>query len=155
MQINRLNPQPTLASPSAAPLSAANELLTEANSAAGVRAGQAQRTAPVLLTNPVEKPTTEAAVASEGVRLELDSASRAVDAGVYTRDGVVPTRMPPMLQTPAEQFVHSAVKVMREFETNAGAGTQGALSSASRAAAAAFGGVGMIKQAVSKLNVFA
>jgi hypothetical protein len=63
--------------------------------------------------------------------------------------------MPAMLQTPAEQFVTSAVQVMREFENNAGLGAHGGMSAASRAAAAAFGGVGAIKQAVSRLNVFA
>ena len=159
MQINRLNPAPIL--PNTLPATLATGAGVPANSSGsdaaeggdGVKAGLLQRAAPPVLTNPINKPA--AASANEGVLLQLGSAGRAAGAGVYTRDGIVPSRIPAMLQTPAEQFVTSAVQVMREFEANAGLGANGAMSAASRAAAAAFGGVGAIKQAVSRLNVFA
>ena len=158
MQINRLHPpatQPTAlphASPALAGGAGGTANGTAAEGGAGVGAGSIQRAAPPLLTNPINKP---ALAANEGVRVEINSASRAANAGLYTKAGIVPSRMPAMLQTPAEQFVNSAVNIMRDFEANAAASPNGSAQAASRAAAAAFGSLQVFKQAVARLNVFA
>lgn len=159
MQINRIHsptnlPNALPANTAAGAGASAPGLSADSLSDQPAQAGGLQRAAPPVLTQSVAKPAA-AAPAPEGVRLELDSANRAGGAGLYTKAGIVPSRMPAMLQTPAEQFVNSAVNIMRDFEANAAASPNGSAQAASRAAAAAFGSFNVFKQAVARLNVFA
>lgn len=153
MQINRLNlifPPTTPGAPGAS--AQPDALKPEAGSArsAGLAAPPARKA--VAAVEPSNTPET---AAPAGVTLELGSAQKAAASGVYTRSGVVAGRASAAVdQTPAEQFVASAVNTLRDFDANklgmGVASTSG--GSAEALPASRFGG---FKQAVAKLNVFA
>lgn len=151
MHINRLNlifPPNTPNAPDAAK--------PEANGAHTASAGVSA--APVRKTVAAAEPAAPAMpTAAPGVTLALDSGQKAAASGVYTRAGVVAGRTNLSLdQTPAEQFVASAVNTLRDFDiskaTRDGTWAPRDSSAAEAPAASRFGS---FKQAVAKLNVFA
>lgn len=103
------------------------------------------------------EPSPAASPAASGVTLELGSAQKAAASGVYTRDGVLAGRTAASSdQTPAEHFVASAVHLLRDFDAHTmtlGSPTTTAASETQQASSGSR--FGSLRQAVSKLNVFA
>lgn len=90
-----------------------------------------------------------------GVTLALGGGQKA-GGGMYTREGLLAGRASAAVdQTPAEQFVASAVTILRDFDAGKlglGGTTAAASAPAEALSASRFGG---LRQAVAKLNVFA
>jgi hypothetical protein len=100
-------------------------------------------------------PATVAGVTT-GVTLDLGSSQKAAsNGGVYTRGGVFAGRASAAVdQTPAEQFVASAVNILRDFDISK-PGSVGESTSGGQTGVPAASRFGSFKQAVAKLNVFA
>lgn len=155
MQINRLNlifPPATPAAPSAS--AQPDALQAESGSA---RAPSAE-VAGVARRKAAAEPSAPATVAgaTAGVTLDLGSSQKAAsNGGVYTRGGVFAGRASAAVdQTPAEQFVASAVNTLRDFDIGK-PGWVGESTSGGQTGVPAASRFGSFKQAVAKLNVFA
>lgn len=155
MQINRLNlifPPTTPGTPGA---SAQPDALQA--DAGNTRSPSADLGAVPSRKAAVVESSAPAAVAgaTAGVTLALGSGQKAAASGIYTREGVFAGRASAAVdQTPAEQFVASAVNILRDFDASKiGLGSAPAASApAEDLSANRFGG---LRQAVAKLNVFA
>jgi hypothetical protein len=151
MQINRLT---HLIFPPAAPgvsATSADALQPDAN------AGQAA--APVRSPAVVPAARPESAATAPSVTVDLERSAKALHTGTYTREGVVaqPRSSSGSDASAAERFVASAVNTLRDFEMGKasfpGIAAQGVGSEGVPAAPSSrFGG---LRQAVSRLNVFA
>lgn len=155
MQINRLNlifPPTTPGTPgaSAQPDALQAEAGTPRGPSADLGAVPSRKAALAEPSAP-----TAVAGATAGVTLALDSGQKAAASGIYTRDGVFAGRASAAVdQTPAEQFVVSAVNILRDFDIGkSGFGAETASGTQSDVLSA--GRFGSFKQAVAKLNVFA
>jgi hypothetical protein len=148
MQINRLN----LIFPPNTPEAAKPGADGARTASAGVSAAPVRKAAVVAEpAAPVSAPA-----AAPGVTLALDSGQKAVASGVYTRDGLVAGRVSLALdQTPAEQFVASAVNTLRDFDIGKAGMGYPSTSRTEDAVALPASRFGSFKQAVAKLNVFA
>ncbi|TAH12476.1 MAG: hypothetical protein EAZ11_06405 [Curvibacter sp.] len=105
-------------------------------------------------TQPIE-PAPTTAIPSVGVTLALGESEKTRASGVYTREGVVAGRASAAMdQTPAEQFVASAVSILRDFDIGK-ATSHGNTASYNKPDALQGSRFGSFKQAVAKLNVFA
>jgi hypothetical protein len=158
MQVNRLNHLifPPATPGAAAASTAALQTDSDTDTASTRSASSGVATAPTRKPQAVAAPAVapETAQPKPGVTLELSSSTKTESSSTYNRDGVLASKArAPAEQTPAEQFVASAVNAMRDFEQGkvsfAGMTNTGA---AQGAPASLFGG---LRQAVSKLNVFA
>lgn len=151
MQINRLNLIFPPATPAAPGASAQPDALQAESGSARVPsaegAGEPRRKV-------AAEPSAPATVA--GVTLDLGSSQKAAtNGGVYTRGGVFAGRASAAVnQTPAEQFVASAVNTLRDFDISKSGGV-GESTSGSQTGVPAASRFGSFKQAVAKLNVFA
>lgn len=157
MQVNRLNlifPPGTPSPASTAP--AVSEALLPESDKAPSAASRQSATPSRPATAPAE-PSPAASPVASGVTLELGSAQKAAAGGVYTRDGVLAGRtVATSDQTPAEQFVASAVHLLRDFDASTMTLGSPSATDASTAPQTLSGSrFGSLRQAVSKLNVFA
>jgi len=156
MQINRLDFRvlpPVLPSAVDASASSADG---DAAQATGTRAAAARNVAPVVtqVVAPAAADTPpSAAPATPGVTVALSGSTTPDPSGAtYSANGLMSDR--PRLvvdQTPAERFVASAVNIIRAYEESK---TNGA-DSAQAGANGAGGLLGGLRQAVSKLHLFA
>lgn len=148
MQINRLN----LIFPPNTPEAAKSEADGARTASAGVNAVPVRKAAvAVEPVSPISAPA-----ASPGVTLALNSGEKAAASGLYTRDGMVAGRVSLAVdQTPAEQFVASAVNTLRDFDFGKAGMDYPSTSRTEDAAVLPASRFGSFKQAVAKLNVFA
>lgn len=157
MQINRLNlifPPTTPAAPGTSAQPDALQAEAEGGGARTPSVGLGAVPSPMAVAT---EPSTPAAVAgaTAGVRLDLGSGQKAAASGIYTRDGVFAGRASAAVdQTPAEQFVASAVNILRDFDIGK-SGLGGETASLSQVDVLSTSRFGSFKQAVAKLNVFA
>ncbi|MDZ7937294.1 MAG: hypothetical protein U5M53_03020 [Rhodoferax sp.] len=156
MQINRLT---HLIFPPATPGASATSADALQPDAGAGQSASARQSAPSRspAVAPVTPPVSPAS--NPSVKLDLERSAKATHTGTYTREGVVakPRANSGSDTSPAEQFVASAVNTLRDFEMGKvsfpGIAVQGAPNDGAQAAATnRFGG---LRQAVSRLNVFA
>ena len=155
MQINRLNLIFPPTTPGTAGASAQPEPLQAEGE--GARAPSMGLGAVPSRKAVAVEPTAPAAVAgaTAGVTLALGSGQKAAASGIYTRDGVFAGRASAAVdQTPAEQFVASAVNILRDFDIGKSV-LGGETASVSQVDVLSTSRFGSFKQAVAKLNVFA
>ena len=156
MQINRLDLRvlPPVA-PGAVDV-AVSTVEANATRSTSVRSGAAQNAAPVTTPAVAATPADKQPVptpAQPGVTLEL-SGNTASDTqhATYSADGLMFSR--PRLvvdQTPAEQFVASAVNIIRAYEES-----KSTAAGAAQGGSSSVGGLlGGLRQVVGKLHLFA
>jgi hypothetical protein len=157
MQINRLT---HLIFPPAAPESSGVSIQPDATKS---ETGQASAVAsadsvPVRKSAAVETSATPAdAISSSRVTLTQYGGNKALNSSVYTRDGVLMGRASATAdQTPAEQFVASAVDILRNFDATKMVQVGGSVAdSPDHMQALSASRFGNLRQVVAKLNVFA
>ena len=156
MQINRLNlifPPHTPGTSGAAVKPDA--LPSELGHAGATSANQSAAPSRKPMAAQPTEPAPAAAIPTAGVTLALGEGQRANASGIYTREGVVAGRASAAVdQTPAEQFVASAVNILRDFDIGK-ATSRGEAASLHKPDALQGSRFGSLRQAVAKLNVFA
>jgi hypothetical protein len=156
MQINRLNlifPPHTPGTPGAAVKPDALPDEPGHARASTANLGPAPSGKP-MATSPLESAAEDPSPPA-GVTLVLGEGQRTHASGVYTREGVVAGRASAAVdQTPAEQFVASAVNILRDFDIGK-ATSHGNTASYNKPDALQGSRFGGLKQVVAKLNVFA